>query len=63
MFEKTIWVGFFASVVTIFWLSGDGLYRYPCQDPTNFTNPSCQPPACIAAETCTNMLINLEETE
>jgi hypothetical protein len=50
-------------VATAFHLSGDGSYRYPCQDPSNFTNPSCQRPACIAAETCTDMLIDLGETK
>lgn len=46
-----------------FYLSGDGHFRYPCQDPANFEHPSCLPPACLAAEVCTNMLIDLGETE
>lgn len=50
-------------VAVAFHMSGDGSYRYPCQDPSNFTNPSCQRPACIAAETCTDMLIDLGETK
>ncbi len=50
-------------VAAAFYLSGDGSYRYPCQDPSNFTNPSCQRPACIAAETCTDMLIDLGENQ
>jgi hypothetical protein len=48
-----------AAVAVAFYMSGDGSYRYPCQDPSNFTNPSCQPPACLAAEDCTDMLIDL----
>ena len=51
------------AVGAAFYLSGDGSYRYPCQDPANFYNPSCQPPACLAAEVCTYMLIDLGETE
>lgn len=51
------------AVCIAFYLSGDGYYRYPCQDPENFTNPECQPPACLAAEDCTNMLIDLGETQ
>ena len=47
----------------IFYISGDGYYRYPCQDPDNFDNPACQRPACIAAEDCTDMLIDLGETQ
>jgi hypothetical protein len=47
----------------VFYLSGDGYFRYPCQDPANFADPSCQRPACVAAEVCTDMLINLGETE
>lgn len=51
------------AVGAAFYLSGDGSYRYPCQDPANFTNPSCQRPSCLAAEDCTDMLIDLGETE
>jgi len=51
------------AVIVAFYVSGDGYYRYPCQDPANFTNPECQPPACLAAEDCTNMLIDLGETQ
>jgi hypothetical protein len=49
------------AVVAAFYMAGDGSYRYPCQDPANFTNPSCQPPACLAAEYCTSMVLNLGE--
>jgi len=49
------------AVAVAFYMAGDGSYRYPCQDPANFTNPSCQPPACLAAEYCTSMVLNLGE--
>lgn len=51
-----------AGAVLVFYLSGDGSYRYPCQDPVNFDNPSCSPPDCLAAEDCTDMLIDLGDT-
>ena len=51
------------AVGAAFYLSGDGSYRYPCQDPENFDTPACQRPACIAAEDCTDMLIDLGETQ
>jgi len=47
----------------VFYISGDGYYRYPCQDPANFTNPSCHRPSCLAAEDCTDMLIDIGETQ
>jgi len=47
----------------VFYLAGDGHYRYFCQDPDNFEHPSCIPPACIAAEVCTYMLIDLGDTQ
>ena len=51
------------AVGAAFYLSGDSSYRYFCQDPDNFEHPSCIPPACLAAEVCTYMLIDLGETE
>jgi hypothetical protein len=32
-------------------------YRYPCQDPSNYSTPACQPPACEADGTCTKYLL------
>lgn len=32
-------------------------YRYPCQDPDNFSKAECNPPACEADGTCTKDLI------
>lgn len=45
----------------VFWLAGDGYYRYPCQDPVNFGKRECLPPACLADESCTFMLIQTGE--
>jgi hypothetical protein len=35
----------------------DGTYRYPCQNPDNWSNAECQPPVCKADGTCTEYLI------
>jgi hypothetical protein len=52
MREKLIWVAALAIIAGVFYVSGDGFYRYPCQDPLNWTDPSCQPPVCSANKTC-----------
>lgn len=28
------------------------VYRYPCQDPNNWTSPECQKPQCEVSRTC-----------
>lgn len=48
-------------VMYVFWLAGDGSYRYPCQDPANFGKSECLPPACLADESCTFLLIDIGE--
>lgn len=47
------------SVAYLFYLAGDGSYRYPCQDPLNFGAPECEPPICLADGTCTDMLLKV----
>jgi hypothetical protein len=32
-------------------------YRYSCQDPANYHQSQCQPPACEANGTCTKYLL------
>ena len=41
----------------------DGLYRYPCQDPTNWAKPECKPPLCNPSGTCTRDLIYETKTQ
>ena len=41
----------------------DGHYRYPCQDPTNWEAPECNPPLCEATGTCTKDLIGYDPSE
>lgn len=50
-----------AAVAAAFIASGDGSYRYPCQNPDNFAEPWCNPPICLAAENCTYMVLDLGE--
>lgn len=32
-------------------------YRYPCQDPNNFSNAECQRPKCLFTQTCPDYLV------
>lgn len=54
MFKKLVVISMCA-----FLLTGCGkydfkdVYRYPCQDPTNWETPDCQPPNCEAFGVCT----------
>lgn len=33
--------------------NGEEIYRYPCQDPANWSSEECKPPLCEASGTCT----------
>ena len=47
-----------AAVIVAFLLSGcEDRYRYPCQDPDNFSKPECKKPACVTDGTCTEYLV------
>jgi hypothetical protein len=50
--EYLIWAGFAAIVAVTFYLSGDGFYRYPCQDPANWAALECTPPICLRTGMC-----------
>jgi hypothetical protein len=50
--EALVWVAFVAAIAVIFYLSGDGFYRYPCQDPANWSALECQPPICLRTKNC-----------
>ena len=32
-------------------------YRYPCQNPDNFTHPDCQKPKCLFTQQCPEYLV------
>ena len=51
-FEKILW-GIAAFIMAgVLWFSGDGFYRYPCQDPANWDTTECKPPVCEVAGYC-----------
>jgi hypothetical protein len=52
MFEKIVWSAVAAFVVAIIYFSGDGFYRYPCQDPVNWAALECTPPICLRTGMC-----------
>lgn len=56
MFEKIVWSAVAAFVVAIIYFSGDGFYRYPCQDPVNWAALECTPPICLRTGMCANDL-------
>jgi hypothetical protein len=47
--------------ILVLGLSGCGVfesrYRYECQDPANWKEAKCLPPACEASGTCTKDLV------
>ena len=46
------------ALLALFLISGcEDRFRYECQDPKNFGNPKCEPPACEADGTCTKDLL------
>lgn len=55
--ERLLWLFVAAVVVAIFYVSGDGRYRYPCQDPANWSAPECLPPICTATKQCPEDLL------
>ena len=57
MQEKLTWLAVLLVIAAVFYLSGDGFYRYPCQNPKNWTDAMCQPPICTANKTCPHDLM------
>jgi hypothetical protein len=54
--EYFVWGGFAVAIAAIFYLSGDGFYRYPCQDPINWSSVECTPPICLRTGMCADAL-------
>ncbi len=50
--EYLIWTVVALIVGGIFYISGDGFYRYPCQDPANWSALECTPPLCVRIGMC-----------
>lgn len=59
--ENLVWVAFLAAVVAVFYLSEDGFYRYPCQDPANWGALECTPPICTRTGMCATDLTGAVE--
>ncbi len=54
--EYLVWGGFAVVIAAVFYLSGDGFYRYPCQDPANWSALECTPPICLRTGMCSDTL-------
>ena len=50
--EHWVWPAFAIGIGFLFYFSGDGWYRYPCQDPANWEAPPCKPPICLRTKNC-----------
>lgn len=61
MFEKIVWAAVAAFVVAIIYFSGDGFYRYACQDPVNWDAIECKPPICLRTKNCATDLTGVSE--
>lgn len=47
-----------AVVLLALWLAGcEDQYRYPCQNPENFSKPECQKPKCQFTQQCPEYLV------
>ncbi len=44
--------------IIVVFFAGD-VYRYPCQDPVNWSTPECEPPTCTASATCPANLVTM----
>lgn len=63
---KTVWILPVAIAGFLIWAftsAGDGVYRYPCQDPSNWGTPECKPPVCEADGTCPRYLLDMDLIE
>ena len=49
------------SILLVLLTGCDDRYRYPCQDPKNWSDPDCKPPICTATGTCPEMLVKPEQ--
>jgi hypothetical protein len=54
--EYFVWAAFVAILATIVYSAGDGFYRYPCQDPANWSAVECTPPICLRTGMCADAL-------
>ena len=57
MKEKILFALLTAAIIAVFILSGNGFYRYRCQDPIFWDFDECKPPICTARKECPEDLI------
>ena len=57
MKEKILFAFLVIGLAAIFILSGDGFFRYPCQDPAQWLDEECKPPLCTARKNCPEDLV------
>lgn len=55
---KYLPVGALVIGIIVVFFAGD-VYRYPCQDPANWSTPECEPPTCVASATCPANLVTM----
>ena len=47
-------------LIALLLVACEDTYRYPCQDPENWKNPECNPPACEVDGFCWDKLSGVE---
>ena len=58
IYKLYVYLPVVALILGVFYVFGaEDVYRYPCQDPANWENAECSPPACDATGACTKDLI------
>lgn len=61
--DRILWFLLAALIVMIFVFSGEGFYRYPCQDPRNWETPECTPPICTQLRMCSSDLTGGQDAQ
>ena len=51
------------SILALASCGDNGKYRYECQDPANWGNTECNPPACKVDGACTETLLGWDPNE
>ena len=49
------------SILLVLLTGCEDRFRYPCQDPQNWSNTECKPPICTATGTCPEQLVKPEQ--
>jgi len=49
------------SIMLVLLTGCEDRFRYPCQNPQNWSNSECKPPICTATGTCPDQLVKPEQ--